>query len=144
MGIMKNYPNHFVFSPEISVLEHIPLKISHLKLEDLAPYRYASHIEYLILHINNVDTPFERGWDNYKEILSFFPNLKGVTFYNNNEYISPSLRLLSPASQTIWQQRIDFLKSQNIKILSAEEYFGIISELRESLSPSWTFQFKRI
>jgi hypothetical protein len=141
--MIKNYANHFVCAPTISVLEHIPLKVSHLKLENLAPYRYAPHIEYLILHINDVNTPFERGWNNYKEVLSFFPNLKGVTFYNNKKHtsLSTSLGFLSSTSQTIWQQRIDFLKSQNIKILSAREYSKIISELRESLSPSWTFQF---
>merc|ERR1712034_119234 len=80
--IANNYPSHFVYAPKISVLEHIPLKISHLKLANLAAYRYTSHIEYLILHVKNFHVPSEGGWDDYREILYFFPNLKGVTFYN--------------------------------------------------------------
>merc|ERR1712034_24804 len=76
--ITKNYPNHFVISREISTLEHIPLKFSGLNLEHLAAYRYASHIEYLILKIKSLDFPGAEGWGDYKEILSFFPNLKGI------------------------------------------------------------------
>jgi len=143
-NITNNYPNHFVCGPQIYSLEHIPLKISYLKLANLAAYRYASHIEYLILYVKNLYTPSEGGWNNYKEILSFFPNLKGIIFYYKEEYTTlfHPLRILSSSfSQTIWQQRIDYFKSQNIKILSEHEYSEIISELRQSLSPSWSFRF---
>merc|ERR1712034_218718 len=126
--IIKNYPSHFVCSPEISVLEHIPLQISHLNLERLAAYRYTSHIEYLILHVKNLQAPSEGGWDNYTEILFFFPNLKGIIFYYKDKYTTlvDALSSISSASQTIWQQRIDYLKSQNIKIL----YRNQLKEIR--------------
>jgi len=141
--ITKNYANHFVCAPEISMLEHIPLKISYLKLENVAAYRYTSHIEYLILHVKNVNTPSRGGWDDYKEMLTFFPNLKGVTFYRYGRHINILRSIYStfPTKQTIWLERIDYFRSQNIKILSEHEYSEIISELRQSLSPSWSFQF---
>merc|ERR1712034_29438 len=141
--ITENYPSHFVCSPEISVLEHIPLQISHLNLERLAAYRYTSHIEYLILHVKNLQAPSEGGWNNYTEILSFFPNLKGIIFHYKKKYTTlvDPLSSISSASQTIWQQRIDYLKSQNIEILYENQFLKIRSELRKSLSPSWSFHF---
>jgi len=84
--MIENYQNHFVCAPEISILEHIPLKLSHLKLSKLATYRYASSIEYLILHVKDLQVPYEDGWDYHREILSFFPNLKGVLFLYNRLY----------------------------------------------------------
>jgi len=144
--IIKNYSNHFICGPDISTLEHIPLKISHLNLEKVAAYRYTSHIEYLILHVQNLQVASDGGWDDYREILSFFPNLKGIIFYYNKKYTTlvPFLRSLPPAYQNIWQQRIDYFKSQNIKILNQGEHLEIISELRQSLSPSWSFHFYQI
>jgi len=141
--ITKNYPNHFIYGPEISTLEHIPLKISHLNLEHLAAYRYAPHIEYLVLHVKNLHVPSEGSWDDYRETLSFFPNLKGIIFAYNETYTTlvSSLSSLPSASQNIWQERIDYFKSQNIKILDESEYLEIISKLRQSLSPSWSFSF---
>jgi hypothetical protein len=143
--ITQNYPNHFVCAPEISTLEHIPLKLSYLNLEKLAACRYTSHIEYLILHVKNLQASSEGGWDDYKEILSFFPNLKGVCFYYNRKctnLVRFLIPLRSPLAQTIWQQRIDYFKSQNIRILSRNKYSEIISGLLQSLSPSWGFEFK--
>jgi len=140
----NNYPSHFVCSPEISVLEHIPLKISHLNLEKIAVYRYTPHIEYLILHVKNLQVPSEGGWDDYREILSFFPNLKGIIFYYNRKYTTlvHYIRSIPSASQTIWQQRIEHFQSQNIKMLSQNEYLEIISQLRQSLPQSWSFEFR--
>merc|ERR1712034_171553 len=133
--ITKYYPNHFISAPEISILEHIPLKFSYLNLEHVAAYRYASHIEYLSLKRLNLRSPCEGGWNDYKEILSFFPNLKGIRlgWYSN-------LDSLSLANQNIWRERIAYFESQNIAILSNTEYSEIISEFRK-LSPSWTFKF---
>jgi len=144
--ITKNYPSHFYCSPEISILEHIPLKLSYLNLEKIAAYRYASHIEYLYLHVKNLQIPSEGGWDNYKEILSFFSNLKGILFYYKHKCITlvEYLRSIHSASQTIWQQRIEYFKSQNIKILSEKDHYNIKQELRQPLWKSWIFEFRHI
>jgi hypothetical protein len=141
--ITQNYPSHFFYGPEISVLEHIPLKISHLNLERLAAYRYSYHIEYLILYVKNLQAPSEGGWDEYKEMLSLFPNLKGIIFYHKTKYTNlvDPLSSIPSASQTIWQQRIDYLKSQNVEILYENQFSEIILELRKSLCPSWSFEF---
>jgi hypothetical protein len=140
---LQHYSNHFVCGPEISTLEHIPLKICYIDLEKLTAYRYASHIEYLILHVKNLQVASDGGWDNYREILSFFPNLKGIVFYYNKKYTTlvSLLRRFPSTSQNIWQQRIDYFKSQNIMLLQRKQIFKIISDLRQSLSPSWMFQF---
>jgi hypothetical protein len=82
---VKNYPNRFVCSPNISVLEHIPLKISHLKFDKLASYINISQVEYLVLHLpKNLDNSSKYGWDNYQELTSFCPNLKGILFYQKD------------------------------------------------------------
>jgi hypothetical protein len=82
--LVKNFPNHFVCSPNISVLEHIPLTISHLRLDQLASYMYVSQVEYLILHLpKNLNNTSEYGWDNYQELRNFCPNLKGILLSKN-------------------------------------------------------------
>merc|ERR1711981_40879 len=54
---ITNYPNHFMDAPCISALEHIPLKISFLNLENLAAYKFIPQVEYLILDVQNFSTP---------------------------------------------------------------------------------------
>jgi len=138
--IIKNYPNHFVCGPLIQTLDHIPLKFSYLNLEDLAAYRYAPHIEYLVLITENFSVPNEGGWSHYKEILSFFPNLKGITFHGSDYDLDSALEHLSLTNQNIWKERILYFKSKNIKILCKRKYSKILSEFRQ-LYPSWTFEF---
>jgi hypothetical protein len=123
--MIKNYPNHFLYAPFISTLEHIPLKISFLKLENLAAFRFISQVEYLILRIKNFSTPSAEGWDNYEEITSFCPNLKGITFCHKKTYLplEPFAESVFPVFQNIWRQRLVYFKSQNIKILNCFHYF---------------------
>jgi len=141
--ITKKYPNHFVCGPEIFTLEHIPLKISHLQLPNAAAFKYGCCIEYLILRVKDLNAPSEGGWEDYKESLSFFPNLKGIIFYYDKQYTNLmfDLRNFPLAIQNIWHQRISYLKSKNFKILNQIEYLEVISKFRQSLSPSWSFRF---
>jgi len=74
--ITKNYPSHFVCGSEISILNYIPLKISHLNLENISQYSYAFYIEYLIIRVENSKTQSERSWNDNIKLSSFFPNLK--------------------------------------------------------------------
>merc|ERR1712034_232349 len=47
--IEQQFPKHFVYSPNISTLDRIPLKFSHLKLNQFTHRRYASSIKCLAL-----------------------------------------------------------------------------------------------
>jgi len=141
--IRTYYPKHFVDSPGIStsLVVHVPLKRSCLDLQDLAQYRYASCIEYLVLKLHSMEiyNPTEGDWRYYKEILSFYPNLKGINFTVSDSYNIVNIRF-ALAYHNICQERISYFEWKNIKILSKCEYLEILSENRR-VSPSWTFQF---
>jgi hypothetical protein len=147
----KNYPQHFVFAPHVSVLEHIPLKICHLKLDQLASYFYISQVEYLILQIpEDLDNSSEHGWDNYQKLTSFCPNLKGILFYQKigtqeyfveREVFENYLRHYSPTTQTIWKARIRYWCSQNLQCISYSDYKSVLSQTRDSLDVSCTLHF---
>merc|ERR1712098_444794 len=114
--LIKHYPDHFICAPEISVLEHIPLKLSYFNLEKLANYRFLSHIEYLVLNIPIFIYPSAGGWNDYQQVVEFCPNLKGIIFTNNNEFTnisSTTLDHLPFGIQHIWNQRKSFFESKN-------------------------------
>jgi len=75
--IRKYYPNHFVDSPGIStsLVVHVPLKRSCLDLQDLAQYRYASCIEYLVLKLHSMEiyNPTEGDWEVLQRNFIFLP-----------------------------------------------------------------------
>merc|ERR1712096_598289 len=132
--LIKNYPQHFVCAPQARVLEHIPLKFSHLKLQNLAAYRFLSQVEYLILHVPNFQNPSEGGWSNYQEILNFCPKLKGIIFYNKKKYFDftyitdsdfanvISIMHIQPSAHNIWKRRFEYFKSKNIRLLTYDKY----------------------
>lgn len=143
--IAKNYTKNFVYSPEISILEHIPLKVSHLKLEHLAHFRYALAIECLVLEVPNLAMPSDGEWDNYQNLLFFFPNLKSIVFFYKRKYTNLDSLLISLSSknQNIWAQRISYFEAQKLKILSGKHFLDIKLKLKNE-SSTWNFEFRQL
>jgi hypothetical protein len=141
--LVKHFPNHFVCAPQISVLEHIPLKISHLNIQNLAQYRYVSNIEYLSLD-TNLHNPNSFSWNDYQDITTFFPNLKGIVLYDNGYYLNPNMSIqpISSHLKNIWNQRLQYFTSKNIQVLSGSEFKKIESEAEKSACTRYIFLFE--
>jgi hypothetical protein len=143
--LIENYSKHFIYAPEILVLDKIPLQISHLNLQNLGVIRYSSQIQYLFLDVPNLMIPSEGGWDEYKQILTYFPNLKAIAFYLYDDREITNIEMLIHSipvnKRRKWEERISFFKSKNLQILNEEQVLEIIATIRENVSTSWSFDF---
>merc|ERR1712034_123561 len=109
-----------------------------------------SQVEYLVLHLpTNLDNSSEYGWDNYQELTSFCPNLKGILFYQKESGVGKYKSLIhlhsallgySLNTQNIWKIRIGYLISQNLRCISVREYKSMNSQRRNNLNVSWAFK----
>merc|ERR1712034_31963 len=121
-----------------------PTKMSmYCDLFSLQQGLYPSKIEYLHINVNDLNFPFEESWRNYKSILALCPKLKGIVIMmDKNEqwvYLENVLEDMSEENQDIWKQRISYLKSIGIEIMTLHDYISKSTELcKES---KWGFRF---
>merc|ERR1711925_28465 len=98
---------------------------------------------YLHINVNDFNFPFEEPWRNYKSIFALCPKLKGIAIAMNKDeqcvFVENALEDMSEENQDIWKQRISYLKSIRIKLISLKEYMSKVTELcKES---QWGFEF---
>jgi len=142
--ISEHYQEHCVASDVSAASEILPTKMSmYDDLSSLTRGLYPSKIEYLQIHLIDLNFPFQGPWRNYKSILALCPKLKGIVIVmNKNEqwvFLQNALEDMSAENQDIWKQRISYLKSIGIELMSREEYIFKITELcKES---KWGFKF---
>ena len=99
------------------------------EISDLVNTQFANEIQ--ILQIITDGQENEEEWENYQNHFAQMPNLKGIHF----EYPSSSEFSESP----IWQSRIDFFISSNIRIISENEFEA--KEVQVSQNLPWRFMF---
>merc|ERR1712034_99523 len=142
--ISKNYQEHCVVSEYSAASEILPTKMSmYCDLSSLTQGLYLSKIEYLQIKLLDLNFPFEEPWRNYKSILALCPKLKGIaiTMYKDEQWVNLEnvLEDMSEENQDIWKQRISYLKSIGIDIMTLHDYISKSTELcKES---KWGFRF---
>jgi len=142
--ISDNYEEHCVVSNYTATSEILPTKMStYHDLSDLTEGLYPSKIEYLQTRVEDLNFPFEEPWRNYKSILAPCPNLKGIliTMQKDEQWftLKNELENMSEENQDIWKQRILYLQSIGVELMSSEDYRSKYEELcKES---KWGFNF---
>merc|ERR1712034_140367 len=142
--ISEYYQEHCVESAYSEASEILPTKMSMFSdLSSLTQGLYLSKIEYLQIQMFDLNFPFEEPWRNYKSILALCPKLKGIAIImDKNEqwaYLKNVLEDMSAENQDIWKQRISYLKSIGIELMSRKEYKFKLAEL--SKERKWGFEF---
>merc|ERR1711964_969217 len=103
----------------------------------LQEYEFSHTIEYLKIAADD-------GWDNYKFIFALCPNLKGISIYTRENGEVPDLKenfdRMSQEIKIIWNERIAYLKTKGIMLMTNEEYNDKIKELHHAES-KWGFEF---
>merc|ERR1712096_502593 len=86
-----------------------------------------------------IDPYFPRigGWENYKTILSLFPNLKTIQLLiENDDYVDYeadwqdlAFDAISIENRNIWEERISYLKSKEIVLVNYKQCETEFTEL---------------
>jgi hypothetical protein len=142
--IIEHYQEHCVVSHYTSASEILPTKMSdYHDLSSLTQTLYPSKIEYLRIDMVDLNFPFEEPWRNYKSILALCSNLKGIEIMMEKDgqwfNLKNILGNMSEENQNIWEQRILYLKSIGVELMTDDEYIFKITELRKE--NQWGFEF---
>jgi hypothetical protein len=123
--VEKHYPEKcwVGFYPEVCRI--LPLKFSNaVPLSKLNTFHHTSQIEYLSV-ATEFNTPNEGGWDDYENTLALCPNLKGIIILEIKGEQSIDLissEYITSENQHIWNERIAYLNSLNIEVITVEKY----------------------
>jgi hypothetical protein len=129
--IEETYPENCVSSISLRICKLLPVKVSHVRpLSNLAEFRYPSKIEYLQIGIQNLNSPFSGGWQDYQTLFALCPKLKVVALWTINEEqgidVDAMLNKISEENQNIWIQRISYLNSCGINVTTSKKELGDI------------------
>jgi len=143
--IATNYPRHCVYSNDVLKTSTLPMQITFfLDLSELSQITNPYEIKVLCSSIN-LSLPFEDGWDRYKTIFQLFPNLKFINLKHEREAevqsFDEAMKPISSENQTIWKERVAYLKSQGIEMINWNQTREKMKEFQKS--SSWGFMFEQ-
>jgi len=109
-------------------------------------FQFKHTLEYMRVLIHP-DAPSEEGWEDYQNIFSNFPKLKGLAFYDayddnledDDFLVQKKNGSISKKYFGVWNKRRNFLCSLGIKILNKNEFYAKEKELSKHLP--WAFHF---
>jgi hypothetical protein len=150
--ILQNYAEYAILSkgPELPPL---PVKIQEGPTEMLNPansecqIKFFDEINYLKIYLDKPEMYGNVIDVDLQAILNAFPNVKGITFCDNDDnelgkeiFLIPGNKYsLTKAENTLWENRFSELTSRSIKILTNRELIECEKELSKHLP--WRFRF---
>jgi hypothetical protein len=142
--ITTNYPRHCVYSESCIRTSSLPMQVAYSPhLSNLFEITNLFAIKALYLG-TNCNLPFENGWDHYKTILNFFPNLKSIylehTINDEVQNFNEAMKTISSENKKIWNERVAYLKSQGIEMINWNQTQEKIKEFRKY--SGWGFIFQ--
>jgi hypothetical protein len=125
--IEETYPENCLANSVLNVAKQLPIKSSYSKsLSHLSKFKYPAKIEILEIRIHDLNFPFQHGWDNYQILFALCPKLKAVCFSTIKAGKGIDFYTifdnLTPEKQNIWNQRISYLNSRGINVLTFAEF----------------------
>jgi len=136
--VISNYAEQCLVS--YNKIAQFPVKIIYNSFDGLVDdCQFKSSLEYAHIFID-LEDPDETNWNNFKNNIYDFNKLKGIHFYDYNtfegmqesDFYKPETNIYPHSFETfysIWPNRIQFLKSHGIQILSKKEFDSKYKEL---------------
>jgi len=134
--LISNYAEQCLISSEGII--PFPVKIIHIMGFDklVSDWQFKFCVEYVEIFIDS-EEPDEGDWNDLKNNIYDFSNLKGIHFYDY-EFFQEESNFYKPETN-VDPECIQFLKTHGIQILNKKEFESKTEELSKNLK--WAFHF---
>jgi hypothetical protein len=149
--ILTTYPENCLFSNYHFCSSNLPVIMGYFNnhIDNLEHVRFPSKILYLDIMIKDLKNPSAYGWKNYDKMFAMFPNLKGICLTEKQQSSDPkknewldlnkALGSVDEEIQQIWTERISYLESQGVELLTEQNYIAIQKKILKQFK--WGFHF---